>query len=327
VTQVIDLAFDPNQLRDQRGRWTGIPGGMAGSVGMRMAQRAGLLRAMGSGREADARLRADPAREAARMKGVQARQRKSGIWGGLTFAQHEAEVAKLSPAQREVYNREQSNGRPLPAALAMARTVALSNGGTAVPALTAGQRARTQPGRVRVTSPFDIHVSRGPAGQAIIVHRRAGQKIGELVKLPDGRYAGKIGEQVLAPHTQQRAALFEMIGTHNKNASQPLSEVQPPVTQTPLMAQYGVPAVQAYANGVRTGINLAAAANSSSDGPRSTTAGSDSDDSDSSGPAGLTPKGVAIYKKLLAKGFPAARALLFARRSQSFGSGGGDSSS
>lgn len=35
--------------------------------------------------------------------------------------------------------------------------------------------------------------------------------------------------------------------------------------------------------------------------------------------AGLNPRGMTIYQKLLARGFPAARALLFARRAQSFG--------
>jgi hypothetical protein len=398
----IELAYDPTQPRNRYGRWTGIPGMMAGTPSMKMAQRAGLVSALGSSEATASRLRSDPAREAARMKGVEARQRKSGLWGGRTAKEHEAEVAKLTPAQRAVYNAEQTNGRPLAAALAYAKVsqigtaarrafgnpavkvAGLSGGGTAVldlasgpipyrrmpdetvqcpncqkyndvdarfcdqcghklpdsafadlsnggkavelatRTLTAGQRARTQPARVKVTSPYDIHVSRGPAGQAIIVHRRAGQKIGELVKLADGKYAGKIGETVLTPHTQQRAALFEMIGTHNKNAGQLPSEVQPPAVQTPLMAQYGVPAVQAYANGVQAGISLATAtaANSSSDGPRSTSASSDSDGDAGSGPAGLTPKGVGIYKKLLAKGFPAARALLFARRSQSFGGGG-----
>jgi hypothetical protein len=186
--------------------------------------------------------------------------------------------------------------------------------------MTAGQRARSQPGRTKVTSPFDLHVTRGADGRAIVVHRRAGQKIGEMIKLADGRYAGKLGERVLSPHTQQRAALYELIGTHNQEVSRPPSEVQPRAVQTPLMGQFGIPAVQTFSNGQHRAIALATAANSSSDGPRTTDSGSDdSGSSDSGGSvAGLNPKGVAIYKKLIKK-MPAARALAFARRAQSFG--------
>jgi hypothetical protein len=78
------------------------------------------------------------------------------------------------------------------------------------------------------------------------------------------------------------------------------------------MAQYGIPAVRTFATETT----------SSSSGGRMTSAAGDSDSSsgsDDSGPSGLTPKGVQIYKKLKAKGFPDARALAFAKRAQSFG--------
>ncbi len=162
--------------------------------------------------------------------------------------------------------------------------------------------------RARVTSPLDVHVSRGPEGQAVVVHRRDGGKIGEVARNTDGKYVAKRDGRDLSPHTHQRAALFELIGTHNKEVSAPF---RAPVTQTPLMQQFGIPAV-----------SLATPAAGVSDGPRATSA--DSGDGDDSGgssdsPAGLTPKGVTIYKRLRAKGFPAARALAFAKRAQSFG--------
>jgi hypothetical protein len=42
-------------------------------------------------------------------------------------------------------------------------------------------------------------------------------------------------------------------------------------------------------------------------------------DTDKDGPGGLSPKAQAIYKKLIAKGFPPARALAFAKNSEKFG--------
>lgn len=165
--------------------------------------------------------------------------------------------------------------------------------------------------RTEITSPWDIVVSRSQTGGAIIRHRRGGDKIGEIRKNPDGWTAvvGD-GQQALSPHTHQRAALAELIGTHNKgtttyqHAGVPL---QPPPVQTPLMQQFGIPAIR-----------LATPSGGSSDGPRMTTSSSGDDDSGS--PGGLNPKGLAIYKNLIGKGFPAARALSFAKRAQSFGS-------
>ena len=59
---------------------------------------------------------------------------------------------------------------------------------------------------------------------------------------------------------------------------------------------------------------LATPATGARGGPRMTwppAGGDDGTDED-----GLTPKGQAIYKKLIAKGFPAARAVAFAKMSQ-----------
>jgi len=104
---------------------------------------------------------------------------------------------------------------------------------------------------------------------------------------------------------------MDLLATHNHGTVTPehraASALQPPPVQTPLMEKYGVPAVRAFAT----------SAASSSDGPRATSSGSDSDSDDSG--SGLTPKGMAIYRKLKAKGFPDARAMSFAKRAQSFG--------
>jgi hypothetical protein len=136
-----------------------------------------------------------------------------------------------------------------------------------------------------------------------------GAKVGEIYK--DGtRWAAALGEDTSAldgGHTHQRGALSALIGAYNRGtttAFRKAAQGQPLIpapAQTPLMQRFGVPAVTA----------LATPASGSSDGPRVTT-------SDSS-PAGLSPKGVTIYKKLVAKGFPPARALTFARRAQNFG--------
>lgn len=176
--------------------------------------------------------------------------------------------------------------------------------------LAAGTAVRRQ----AVRSPADVLVSRNPEGRAVIRHRLGAIKIGEIGRDTDGRWRAVLeGSGELQPHTHQRAALAELIGANNRAAgteyhrpekvSQPL---QPPAQQTPLMQQFGVPAMS---------LHLATPADGAGDGPRMTS-GSDS------GPGGLSPKGVTIYKKLIKRGFPAPRALAFARRAQNFGGKG-----
>ncbi|MGH3300584.1 MAG: zinc-ribbon domain-containing protein [Streptosporangiaceae bacterium] len=172
-----------------------------------------------------------------------------------------------------------------------------------------GRQAIQLSRRMAVTGASDIVVSRGPGGVAVIRHRRGGGTIGQIEHLDDGTWGGKVeGGPQLLPHTHQRAALQELLGTWNKSTTTEYRRgepLMPPPAQTPLMAQYGVPAIRALA-----------------------TSDDDSDDSSSSrsgdsgsGPAGLTPKGLTIYKKLIAKGFPPARALVFARNSQNMSGG------
>ena len=155
-----------------------------------------------------------------------------------------------------------------------------------------------------VKSPVDVIVARGEDGRAVIRHRQGGAQIAQIRK--DGTsWVATVDGRDLSPHAHQRTALMEAVGTWNRaaagglrTASQPL---QPAPEQTPLMQQYGIPAIRA----------LATPAAGAGDGPRMTTAGGDATDEN-----GLTPKGQAIYKKLIAKGFPPARAVAFAKRSQ-----------
>ena len=165
--------------------------------------------------------------------------------------------------------------------------------------------------RRQVTSAGDIVVSRSAGGAAVIRHRRGGDTIGTIERLQSGRWGGQIeGGSALQEHTHQRGALQELIGTWNKaqvTPFRPAMPLQQAPAQTELMNQFGVTNVRA----------LATPTNGSSDGSRMTSSDSGSDGGD--GPAGLSPKGVTIYKKLIARGFPAARALAFARRAESFG--------
>jgi hypothetical protein len=169
--------------------------------------------------------------------------------------------------------------------------------------------------RMAITSPSDILVSRGAAGAAVVRHRRGGLDIGEIRR--DGeKWVGVMDGRNLTPHTQQRAALMELLGAHNRGSVTPFRPAMPlqaPPVQSPLAQQFGVPNIRAFAT----------AATGASSGPRMTLAngsgGGSEPDGDEGGMSGLTPKGVAIYKKLMAKGFPAARAMQFAKRAQSFG--------
>lgn len=168
-------------------------------------------------------------------------------------------------------------------------------------------------GRPAVTGPGDIIVSRSAAGRAVIRHRQGGGLIGELWN--DGQWFSSLGAQEggkkLSPHVHQRGALSELLGTYNASVRSGRSPeptgtpLQPPPAQTPLMQRFGIPAVRAFAT----------PADGSSDGPRVTSSSASSGDV-----AGLSPKGVTIYKKLKDKGMPPARALAFARRAQNFGS-------
>jgi hypothetical protein len=162
--------------------------------------------------------------------------------------------------------------------------------------------------RLPVSSPYDLLITRADDGSAIVRHRRGGYEIGRIKHGDDGAWLAAVDGQDLTPHTRQRGALLELIGTHNRGSGTPYHRpqqpqvqrgepLQPPPVQTELMQAFGVPAIRA----------LATPTVGSSDGPRTT----DSDDV-----PGLGPRGKTIYKKLKGRGFPHERAHAFAKRAQ-----------
>lgn len=170
--------------------------------------------------------------------------------------------------------------------------------------LAAGTATRRHP----VQSPLDVIVARGEKG-AVIRHRHGGAEIAQIRKNDDGTWTAVTAGREGQPHAHQRAALMEAVGTWNKGLSgvrpQP-APLQPDPVQTPLMAEYGIPAMRSAA--------FATPAAGVSDGPRATMA--DAGGGDEAGENGLTPRGEAIRKKLIAKGFTPARALAFAKNAQ-----------
>ncbi len=159
--------------------------------------------------------------------------------------------------------------------------------------------------RHAIGGPADVLVARATDGTAILRHRHGGAQIAALRKTDAGKWVATVNGTDLAPRDHQRTALMEAVGTYNKAVTGALQRaeapLQPPPQQTELMAEYGIPAIRA----------LATPTAGASDGPRMTAAGGDVTDGD-----GLTAKGKAIKAKLIAKGFPEARAIAFAKMSQ-----------
>lgn len=160
-----------------------------------------------------------------------------------------------------------------------------------------------------IHGPMDVLVARADDGSAILRHRHGGATIASLRRTIDGKWIANINGRDLQPRDHQRTALIEAVGTWNgavRAAARPQgAPLQAEPQQTPLMAQYGIPAMRSA--------GFATPVTGASDGPRTTSSDTGGDGTDSNG---LTPKGQAIYKKLLAKGFPAARAMAFAKNSQ-----------
>jgi hypothetical protein len=185
--------------------------------------------------------------------------------------------------------------------------------GEALPDISLSTQLDMATPRYPVASPNDVLVSRTPQGTASIRHRRGGTEIGEIRQGEQGWQAVYEGRE-LSPHTHQRGALAELLGTWNKGtgslarpAAAEGSALQPPPVQTPLMERFGIPAVHTFAF-PNAG---------SSDGPRVTKSGSDDDDDDT--PEGLGPKGKSVHKKLRAKGWPPDKAHAFAKRADNMG--------
>jgi len=202
---------------------------------------------------------------------------------------------------------------PAPGTGAVRQGVPLTVRGGAAHALASTRGAvELATGTVRrpIHGPMDVLVKRADDGSALLKHRQGGATIASLRRNGDGKWVASVNGCDLEPRDHQRTALMEAVGTWNKavsGAARPQSApLQPEPQQSPLMAEYGIPAVRSAAFA-----NTAAGAG---DGPKMTAsaaAGGDGADGN-----GLTPKGQAIYKKLLAKGFPAARAMAFAKNSQ-----------
>jgi len=165
-----------------------------------------------------------------------------------------------------------------------------------------------------IHGPTDVLVKREPDGTALLRHRHGGAEIARLRRTDDGKWVASVNGRDLQPRDHQRTALMEAVGTWNgavtaavKRQEAPL---QPPPQQTELMAEYGIPAVRSAAFATPTA--------GASDGPRVTTSAAGDSDGDSDAPSGLSPKTLALYRKLKAKGFPDARALAFAKNSERF---------
>jgi hypothetical protein len=164
-----------------------------------------------------------------------------------------------------------------------------------------------------IHGPMDVLVKRADDGSALLKHRNGGATIASLRRNDAGKWVASVNGKDLEPRDHQRTALMEAVGTWNKavtGAVRPqAAPLQPEPQQSALMAEYGIPAMRSAAFATPTA--------GAGDGPKMTTSASAGTDDN-----GLSPKAQAVYKKLLAKGFPVARALAFAKNSERFGKAG-----
>jgi hypothetical protein len=202
---------------------------------------------------------------------------------------------------------------PAPGTGAVRQGVPLTVRGGAAHALANDRTAvELATGTIRrpIHGPMDVLVKRADDGSALLKHRHGGATIASLRRTDDGKWLATVNGKDLQPRDHQRTALMEAVGTWNKavtGAVRPqAAPLQPEPQQSALMAEYGIPAMRSAAFATPTA--------GSSDGPKMTTSASAGTDDN-----GLSPKAAAVYKKLLAKGFPAARALAFAKNSERFG--------
>lgn len=243
---------------------------------------------------------------------------------------HIAPAGKFGVSGTDVQAKPAVLRTPSPSTAGVRKGVPLTVKGGASNTLANSARSAIElaTGTVRhpVRQAEDVRVDlRQHPGVAILKHRNGGAEIGRLRKTGEGKWVASVNGKDLAPHTHQRAALMEAVGTYNgavKAAVRPQeAPLQPAPVQTELMAEYGIPAQRSAA--------FATPTTSSGAGPRVTRAAGTYDpdhdgdndatvagDTDKDGPGGLNPKGQAIYKKLIAKGLPPARALILAKNSQ-----------
>ena len=210
-------------------------------------------------------------------------------------AQHGTPQEKAK-VRRAVQNRYQSVG------------VTLANGARACPrcghvpestALASQRPAVELARRVPVRSGSDIVIGgRSASGAVTIRHRAGGALIGELRHNDDGTWQSVLESgKALTPHVHQRAAVMEMLGAYNTGTAtldRPAMPLQQPPAQPSLLTQMGAVNVRAFASGDDD----------------------DDDDDDDNTPAGLTPRGLMIHKKLKKKGVAPNVALAMAKRAQ-----------
>jgi hypothetical protein len=207
---------------------------------------------------------------------------------------------------------------PAPGTGGVRKGVPLTVKGGAAHALANGTRGAVElaSGTVRrpIHGAMDVQPIRQPDGSSLLRHRHGGPDIARIRRTDDGKWVATVNGRDLPSRDHQRTALMEAVDTWNKSISGAVrpqaAPLQPEPQQTPLMAEYGIPAMRSAAFATPTA--------GASDGPKVTTASAGSGDGGTD-ENGLTPKGQSIYKKLLAKGFPAARALAFAKNSEKFG--------
>jgi hypothetical protein len=207
---------------------------------------------------------------------------------------------------------------PAPSTGGVRKGVPLTVKGGAAHALANGTRGAVElaSGTIRrpIHGAMDVQPIRQPDGSSLLRHRHGGPDIARIRRTDDGKWVATVNGRDLPSRDHQRTALMEAVDTWNKSISGAVrpqaAPLQPEPQQTPLMAEYGIPAMRSAAFATPTA--------GAGDGPKVTTASGGSGDGGTDD-NGLTPKGQAIYKKLLAKGFPAARALAFAKNSEKFG--------
>jgi uncharacterized protein YoaH (UPF0181 family) len=232
----------------------------------------------------------------------------SSLMGGIQSAEHQQILNTVTPANavdsvRQLMSRGMSAQDAAKAVTAKLKgqgkvnqsLALLKSQGNAIQAANSYPRGRVigLARRLPVRQDTDIMVSRAADGTAVVRHRRGGNEVGHMKRTDDG-WTPVVNGKALTPHRHQRAALIEMFGTYNREAAaEPFT--QPPV-QTPLMQQYGIPAVR-LAN---------------DDGDNDDAASSDT----SSDSNGLSPRGQGIYKKLIAKGVKPPVAMAMAKRAQ-----------
>lgn len=222
---------------------------------------------------------------------------------------------------------------PAPSTSAVRGGVPLTVRSGAAHALANGTRGAVElaTGTIRrpIKGPMDVLVRRGGDGTAELRHRNGGATIANLRKTPEGKWVASVNGRDLEPRDHQRTALMEAVGTWNKAVSGAVrpqeAPLQTPPQQTELMAEYGIPAMRAA--------TFATPATSSGSGPRMTKAagtydpdhdgdndGSPSGDTDKDYAGALNPAQKAVYKRLIARGLPPARAMALAKNAGKFGS-------